>query len=245
MVTKYGNWLVVVRLLTEGGTLKRIILSATVVVLAAALLAVSSLASVAQEDGGQYASDVEYAPTTTAVQSPVICAPWSNAWDLSNGKWVYQYYRWCVDTSLYNPAVESSWSIEWGNTVQGEQANLCPEKGTCTVSPEGGMRMSTTTDPADTQPPPTTTSPSTTPTTTNPVDTQPPPTTTSPSATPTTITVDPQTPTTITVEPQAPPTTTSPSTTPTTTNPLDTQMPASLPYYESGLNSPWPGLNSP
>jgi hypothetical protein len=172
--------------------LQRIILSATLVALTVTLLAVSSLASTAQEDGGQYASDdTQYVPTTTTVQSAVICAPWSKSWDISKGQWYYDWYRWCVDPSLYDPAVESSWYIKKGNRVQGEPANLCPEKGNCTVSPEGGMRMSTTTDPADTQPP-TTTSPTTAPT--DPVDTQTP--TTSPSTTPTDP-VDTQTPTSL------------------------------------------------
>jgi hypothetical protein len=174
----------------EGGSLKRIILSATVVALTAAMIAVSSLASSAQEEGGQYASDGQYAPgdqyAAPAAQSTVICAPWSKSWDISKGRWVYTWYRWCVDTSLYDPSVESSWYIEWGDTVRGEQANLCPESGSCTVSGGGGnLQMSSSsepvadnqtftdtpagsTSPADTQAPP-----ASTPTgSTNPEDTQ-------------------------------------------------------------------------
>ncbi len=217
-IVKYDNWLVV-QLLKEGGTLKRIILSATLVATTAAMIAVNTFSVTAQEDGGQYASDVQSAPTTVAAPSGEICAPWSKAYDLQKGQWVYQWYRWCVDPSSSDPSVESSWHMQEGETVQEEQANLCPEKGTCTLSPEGGMRMSTSTDPADKQAPttPTTTSPSTTtPTTptntTNPVDTQTP-TTTDPVGT----------------QPPPTPTTTSPSTTPTTTNTVDMQTPTSVP----------------
>ncbi len=126
--------------------MKRLILSATLVALTAAMLVVSSLASGAQEDG-QYASDdAQYAPTTTAApataQSTVICAPWSKAWDISKGQWYYDWYRWCVDPSLYDPSVESSWYAERGGWEWGEQANLCPESGRCTMSPGGGMQMS-------------------------------------------------------------------------------------------------------
>ena len=175
-IVKYDNWLVV-QLLKEGGTLKRIILSATLVATIAAMIGVNTL-SVTAQDYGQ--SD----PTTAAAPSGEICAPWSKAYTLENGMWVYQWYRWCVDPSSSDPSLESSWHMQEGDTVQEEQANLCPEKGTCTLSPEGGMHMSTSTDPTDKQPPttPTTTSPSTTtPTTptntTNPVDTQTPTTT--------------------------------------------------------------------
>ena len=123
--------------------MKRIIFSATLVALAIALLALSSLASSAQEDGGQYASDAQYAPsTTTAPQSTVICAPWSKAWDLTEGQWYYDWYRWCVDPAVYDPSVESSWYMETGGSEWGEVANLCPESGTCTMSPGGGMQMS-------------------------------------------------------------------------------------------------------
>ncbi len=131
--------------------MKRIILSATLVALIASMLAISSLAVSAQDYSVQYE---EYAPATTAAApSPIICAPWSKSWDISNGRWVYTWYRWCVDTSLYDPSVESSWYIEWGNKVKGEQANLCPESGRCTVSGgPGNLQMSSSTDPVvDTQ----------------------------------------------------------------------------------------------
>ncbi len=200
--------------------MKRIILSATLVALTVAMLALSSLASGAQEDGGQYASDEaqQYVPsttptTTTAPQSTVICAPWSKAWDLSQGQWYYDWYRWCVDPAVYDPSIESSWYTETAGSEWGEVANLCPEKGTCTMSPDGGMRMSTSTNPSDVTEPLTTT-----------ISSSPTPTTT---PTPTTAPEDTQTPTTTT-----PPTTTTttPSATPTpTTAPEDTQTPTTAP----------------
>ena len=113
--------------------MRHIILSTTVVALTAALIALSSLSVGAQEGGGQYAPETGQS---------VICAPWSKAWDLSNGQWYYDWYRWCVDPALYDPSVESSWYTETGGTGLGEVANLCPESGTCTMSPGGGMRMS-------------------------------------------------------------------------------------------------------
>jgi hypothetical protein len=121
--------------LSKEGALKHIILLATVVALTAAMLAASSLSVPAQEDG-QYASSTG--------QTTIVCAPWSKDWDLSQGHWYFDWYRWCVDTSLYNPAYESSWFIEWGSWEWGEQANLCPEKGSCTISPGGGIQMRTT-----------------------------------------------------------------------------------------------------
>ncbi len=111
--------------------MKRIILSIIVVALTAALIALSSLAVGAQE-GGQYAAETGQG---------VICAPWSKAWDLSNGQWYYDWYRWCVDPAVYDPSLESSWYTETGGTEWGEVANLCPESGNCTMSPGGGMRM--------------------------------------------------------------------------------------------------------
>lgn len=130
--------------------MKRIILATTAVALTAAMLAVSSLASSAQEGGGQYASQDQYAAPAAAApaQSSIICAPWSKSWDISSGRWVYTWYRWCVDTSQYDPSVESSWYIEWGNKVKGEQANLCPDTGKCTVSGgPGNMQMSSSSQP--------------------------------------------------------------------------------------------------
>ena len=130
--------------------MKHTILLATVVAITAAMLAVSSLSSAQVE--GQYTSGAQYvpaqyAPTTTtpaAVQTTLICAPWAKEWDISQGQWQYDRYRWCVDTSLYDPSVESSWYREWGEKGQGDQVNLCPESGTCTVNPGGGVKMTTT-----------------------------------------------------------------------------------------------------
>jgi len=112
--------------------LKRIILAAMVMAIAAALLAVNSLSVIAQEEG-QYA---------TEMGQTKICAPWSKAWDVSDGQWYYDWYRWCVDPSLYDPAYESSWYTEQGGTGWGDQVNLCPGSGSCTMSPGVGMRMS-------------------------------------------------------------------------------------------------------
>jgi hypothetical protein len=139
--------------------LKRIVLLATIMAVTAAMLAVSSL-STAQE-GDQTA--LQYAPEQPPITDPtteqppatdptteqpatttIICAPWSKEWNISQGQWVYDWYRWCVDSSTYDPAVESSWYKEQGGREYGEQVNLCPESGTCTVSPGGGVKMQTT-----------------------------------------------------------------------------------------------------
>jgi hypothetical protein len=132
---------------TRGGgnySLKHIILSATVVVLTAAMIALSSLSVTAQESG-QYVSGDQYAAPQAAQGSSVICAPWSKSWDISEGEWTYQWYRWCVDTSVYDPSEESSWYIEWGDKQLGDKVNLCPGTGSCTMTPGGrGMQMSTT-----------------------------------------------------------------------------------------------------
>jgi len=119
----------------KGGDLKRIVLLATVVAVTAAMLAVSSLSTA--QVYGQY--------DTATGQTGVICAPWSQSWSISEGQWYGRWYRWCVDTSLYDAWAESSWYIEWGDPVWGEQVNLCPESGQCTISPGGGTRMTTTT----------------------------------------------------------------------------------------------------
>ena len=109
--------------------MRRITLSATVAAIAAAMIAVSSLSGTAQENG-QYAPDT--GQTTT-----IICAPWSKAWDVSNGRWWFQWYRWCVDPSLYDPSYEGSWYQESGTWEWGDLVNLCPESGTCTVTTGG------------------------------------------------------------------------------------------------------------
>jgi hypothetical protein len=139
----------------------RIIMLTTLVVVTAAMLLASSLVVLAQEDG-QYASEVPPDPgteqppatdpateqpstTDPATEQPatttIICAPWSKEWDVSEGQWISDWYRWCVDSSVYDPAVESSWYREWGSREYGGQVNLCPESGRCTVSPEGGVQM--------------------------------------------------------------------------------------------------------
>jgi len=113
----------------EGGIVKRIILLAAVVAIVAATLAASSVLSIGSAQEG------------SAGQTHV-CAPWSKAWDLSEGQWYFSWYRWCYDPALYDPYYESSWYTEQGSWEWGEKANLCPESGTCTMSP-GGMTMTT------------------------------------------------------------------------------------------------------
>lgn len=61
--------------------MKRIILTAIVIALVAAMLAASAL-SVGAQGYEQYAS--------TTGQGP-ICAPWSKTWDISQGKWWFQW----------------------------------------------------------------------------------------------------------------------------------------------------------
>jgi len=82
--------------------------------------------------------------TEQPVTTGVICAPWSKEWNISQGQWVYDWYRWCVDTANYDAAAEGSWYKEQGGREYGEQVNLCPESGTCTISPGGGVKMQTT-----------------------------------------------------------------------------------------------------
>ncbi len=138
----------------------RIIMLTMLVAVTAAMLLASSWVVLAQEDG-QYASEVppdpgteqpattdptmeQPAATDPATEQPtttIICAPWSKEWDVSEGQWISDWYRWCVDSSVYDPAVESSWYREWGSREYGGQVNLCPESGRCTVSPGGGVQM--------------------------------------------------------------------------------------------------------
>jgi hypothetical protein len=109
--------------------MKRIILLVTVGVVVAAMLAANSLS---------VGSAQEYTE-----QQAHICAPWSKAWDLSEGQWYFSWYRWCYDPALYDPYYESSWYTEQGSWEWGDKANLCPEAGTCTMSPGEGMKMTT------------------------------------------------------------------------------------------------------
>jgi hypothetical protein len=119
--------------------MKRIILVAMVVALVAVSLAASAL-SVKAQGYGQYAS--------TSGQNP-ICAPWSRAWDIAQGKWWFQSYRWCYDPTTSDPSYEGSWYMEQGNWQWGDPVNLCSESGNCTVTPTGrggkGVLMSTNT----------------------------------------------------------------------------------------------------
>ena len=120
--------------------MKRIVLLATVVAVIAAMLAANALSVGAQDYSGQYAPATEqtagqYAPATGQT---AICAPWSKAWDVSEGWWYFQWYRWCYDPSTSDPSLESSWYQELGDQVWGDKVNLCPESGTCTMTPGGG-----------------------------------------------------------------------------------------------------------
>ena len=146
------------QLLKEGGLVKRIILLVTVVAVMAALIAASSF-SVSAQTNDQYApatgqASAQYPASSgqaadTGQASPIICAPWSKAWDISNGNWVYQWYRWCVDTSLYDPSLESSWYTELGDKQTGDPVNLCPGSGNCTMSTSPGtMQISSNTTPS-------------------------------------------------------------------------------------------------
>jgi hypothetical protein len=127
--------------------LKRIILLTTVGAVVVAVLVASALSVGAQNIGqspGQYA---EQSPGGTAGQQPAtgqtaVCAPWSEEWDLSEGWWYFQLYRWCYDPSSSDPSLEESWYRELGDWGWWNEANLCPEKGTCTITP-GGVRMIT------------------------------------------------------------------------------------------------------
>jgi hypothetical protein len=122
--------------------LKRVILLATAITGIAAIIAVSSFSATAQEDG-QYAA--QYGQASEAGQAP-ICAPWSKAWDISEGWWYFQWYRWCYDPSTSDPSLEGSWYQDLSNTKWGNQVNLCPEQGSCTVTPTtGGLSMRSST----------------------------------------------------------------------------------------------------
>jgi len=125
--------------------LKRIILF-TVGAVAAAMLAASALSVSAQTIGQSPEQYGEQTPGQTAGQPATgqtdICAPWSEEWDLSEGWWYFQLYRWCYDPSTSDPSLEESWYREWGDWGLWNEADLCPEKGTCTITP-GGMRMDT------------------------------------------------------------------------------------------------------
>ena len=123
--------------------MKRIVLLTTALTLVATMMVTSALSVSAQNYSGQYSSNDQYAPTTGQTN---VCAPWSKAWDVSNGKWWYQWYRWCYDPSTSDPSYEGSWYQELGSWEWGEPVNLCPESGKCTVSTgPGSMQMSSDT----------------------------------------------------------------------------------------------------
>jgi hypothetical protein len=108
--------------------LKRIVFLVTVGVVVASMLVTSGLSVSSAQEGTDQAA---------------VCAPWSKAWNISEGQWYFSWYRWCYDPTYFDPAYESSWYTENGSWELGEKANLCPERGTCTMSPEEGMIMTT------------------------------------------------------------------------------------------------------
>jgi hypothetical protein len=122
--TKEGESVVQLR----KGALKRILVLVTVGI---------TVASVLVAGGSSVGS------TQEAMERTAVCAPWSKAWDISEGQWYFSWYRWCYDPALFDPAQESSWYTENGNWEWGEKANLCPESGTCTMSPGESIVMST------------------------------------------------------------------------------------------------------
>ena len=120
--------------------MKRLVLLVTVLVLIAAMLATATLSVSAQDSSGQYDQYDQYA---SATGQTAICAPWSKAWDISQGSWYFQWYRWCYDPSTSDPTYESSWYQEASTWQWGDKVNLCPESGSCTMTPGGGMSMQT------------------------------------------------------------------------------------------------------
>lgn len=110
------------------GALKRIMLLATTLILTAIMISLSAL-SVTALGQDQYSSTTGQA---------AVCAPWSKDWDISKGRWWFQWYRWCYDPSTSDPAYEASWYKDLSTWEWGDQVNLCPESGTCTVSTGGG-----------------------------------------------------------------------------------------------------------
>jgi hypothetical protein len=104
--------------ISGGGTFKRIVLLGPAVGVIAAPMAASALSVSAQDTG----------------QTDNICAPWSKSWDVSEGWWVFQWYRWCYDPSTSDPSVEENWYQELGDSEWWDRVNLCPESGSCMVS---------------------------------------------------------------------------------------------------------------
>ena len=97
--------------------MKRIVLLAVAVAIVAAMAAISTLSVSAQ-----------------STDQEAVCAPWSQEWDISQGWWYFQWYRWCYDPMTSDPSVEESWYREWGIWEWGHQVNLCPESGNCRMN---------------------------------------------------------------------------------------------------------------
>jgi hypothetical protein len=95
--------------------LKRIVLLVTMGVVIAAMVAASALSANAQD--ATMSGQADY------------CAPWSKEWNVSDGWWYFDWYRWC-----YDPSVGEVWFKEWGDSEWGDRVNLCPESGSCQVN---------------------------------------------------------------------------------------------------------------
>jgi hypothetical protein len=93
---------------------KRIVLLVTVVAVIAAMMAASAW--------------------SVSAQGTAICAPWSKEWNVSQGWWYFDWYRWCYDPSTSDPSVAGSWVREWGTSEWAGRVNLCPETGRCTIT---------------------------------------------------------------------------------------------------------------
>ena len=106
--------------------MKRIALLVTAGVVVGSMLVASGLSVGSAQEGTADQADVR--------------APWSKAWDVSEGHWYFAWYRWCYDPATSDPSVEEGWYIEGGAREWAEQASFCPESGTCTVAP-GSMRI--------------------------------------------------------------------------------------------------------
>ena len=96
--------------------MNRIVLLITMALIVAAMVAASALSASAQ----QYAATSEQAG---------YGAPWSKEWNVSDGWWYFDWYRWC-----YDPSVWEVWFKDWGDSEWGDRVNLCPESGSCQVS---------------------------------------------------------------------------------------------------------------
>jgi hypothetical protein len=112
--------------------LKRIILLTTVGAVVAAVLVASALSVSAQNIGQSPGQYTEQSPGGTAGQpatgQTAICAPWSEEWDLSEGWWYFQMYRWCYDPSSSDPSLEESWYRDGATGGGGTRRTSVPRR---------------------------------------------------------------------------------------------------------------------